>query len=196
MNNDWSLRLLSVGKGERTSRWGGSPLPGRGGGRTRRKRGKTCGVPGPLLPAQRPGDNRPVERGSQPAFRSPCPLPTDAWPPRWALRPPPTRGFAATEEGSGTPPHSAGSRWTLWGVYSLPRHCSRRPGAHTLAHGPGERPLSPRDVAPGLSSPAPPSLSPRPFAALKGVLTPASGHGLPGPCHLPELHPSVHSEPA
>ena len=73
MNNVWSLRLLRLGKTERPSGWGGFPLPGRGGGGTRRKRGKTCGVPGPPLPAPRPGAARPAERGSPLAARLPPP---------------------------------------------------------------------------------------------------------------------------
>lgn len=192
MNNDWSLRLLRVGKRERPSGWGGSPLPGRGGGRTRRKRGKTCGVPGPPLPARRPGAARAVERGSQPAFRSPSPLPTDAWPPRWALRPPPTRGVAATEEGSGTPPRSGRRADGRYGASPRgPSTAAGVPGAHTLTHGPGERPLSPSDVAlrplqPGTSLPITPSLC---------HCQRHSPDRLPGPCHLPELHP-LHSEPA
>lgn len=184
----------SSGWERRKGRAGGVASLSRGAGAAARggNAGRPAASQAPLFQPRvpEPPDRRRGARRSPSASRSPSPLPTDAWPPRWALRSPPTRGVTDTEEGCrrGAPPHGPS---TAAGV----------PVAHTPTHGPGGRPLSPRDTSTwpqGLSSPAPitlPLYHPVPLPLSKAFSRPASGHRLRGPCHLPDLLP-FHSDPA
>ncbi|KAB1269885.1 hypothetical protein Cadr_000017649 [Camelus dromedarius] len=129
------LSRLSAGYGRRCGAdddSGGYPRPGRGGGRARWRPARTRGVPGPPLPDAW-SRSRPGRGVSSPASRSRSPLPTKAWPPLWAPRPPPARC-------RGLAPHpGAAGRRTLRGVSSAPLlggHGALAPSPLTHRRGP------------------------------------------------------------
>lgn len=196
MNNDWSLRLLGVGRGERPSGWGGSPLPGRWGG-TRAKRGKTCGVPGPLFQprVREPPDRRRGVRRLTPASLSAPYRCLAATVGAWAPHPPGCYGH----RGGGWHPSQLeeAGRWTLRASPPGPSTATGVPGAHTrpIAWVSVSFPLAtPPTVAPGLSSPAPitpPLYHPVPLPLSNAFSRPASWHRLRGPATFLTFIPSL-----
>lgn len=193
MNNDWSLRLLRVGKRERPSGWGGS-LPGALG---RRHAGRGAGRPaasGPPLPAPRPG-SRPT--GGRRVRRPPPGVPLRSLPMpgrhsgRLGPHPP---GVLRTQRRGLAPPSSGAGRWTLRASHSAPPLQPASPApTPDLAWVSVSFPLRHTSTWPqGLSSPAPitpPLYHPVPLPLSNAFSRPASCFEPRGPCHLPDLHP-------